>query len=85
MKVTHTASAGTTGANDILIEVSPAEEGIHIELDSCMEKLYGKTIRTVIHRTAEALGVTDVNIKATDAGALDYTIEARVETAIRRA
>lgn len=85
MKVKHTASAGTTVANDIIIEVSPADEGIHIELDSCMEKLYGRTIRAVILRTVEALGVTDINIKATDAGALDYTIEARVETAIRRA
>lgn len=85
MEVKRAASAGTNVSNDIVIEVTPAREGIHIELDSCMEKLYGNTIRAVIRRTVESLGVTAVNIKAVDTGALDYTIEARVETAIRRA
>lgn len=85
MKVKHMASAGTNVSNDIIIEVSPAESGIHIELNSCMEKLYGKTIEAVIRKSVESFGVTAVNIKAIDSGALDYTIEARIETALRRA
>lgn len=85
MEIKRTASAGTNVTNDIMIEVSPAEEGIHIELDSCMQKLYGKTIEAEIRRVVEAMEVTAANFRITDNGALDYTIEARVETAIRRA
>ena len=85
MEIVRTACAGTEGSNDIVIEVSPGSEGIQIELDSCMEKLYGRVIREVILRSAEKMGVTKAQIRARDFGALDYTIEARVETAIRRA
>lgn len=84
MKVLHRAAAGTKVSNDIIIEVEPHENGIEIELDSCMENLYGNMIRERIRKTIEEMGVSDVKVKATDFGALDYTIEARVETAIRR-
>ena len=85
MEIIRTACAGTEGSNDIMIEISPCSEGICVELDSCMEKLYGKTIREVIRRSAEQMGVENALIRAKDNGALDYTIEARVETAVRRA
>lgn len=86
MKVTKVAKAGTLESNDILVMVMPAETpGIELELESIVMKQFGDQIRETILKTLETLGVTDVRIKAQDKGALDYTIEARIETALRRA
>ena len=86
MKLTKVAKAGTLESNDILIMVIPAEKpGIELELESIVMKQFGDQIRETILNTLKTLGVTDIRIKAQDKGALDYTIEARVETAVARA
>jgi citrate lyase subunit gamma (acyl carrier protein) len=86
MMVTRTAKAGTLESNDIFILVSPAEaEGVTLELQSIVLAQFGRQIRETILRTVAARGVTQVSILAQDRGALDYTIEARVETALDRA
>lgn len=86
MKVTKTAKAGTLESNDIFIMVSPSEnEGVTLELQSIVLAQFGRQIREAILRTVESRGVTQVSILAQDRGALDYTIEARVETALDRA
>lgn len=86
MNITKVAKAGTLESNDILIMVMPPEKpGIHVELESIVMKQFGDQIQAVILGTLKALNVTDVQIKAQDKGALDYTIEARMETALRRA
>lgn len=86
MKISKTAKAGTLESNDIFIMVSPAEsEGVTLELQSIVLAQFGRQIRETILKTVAARGVTQVNILARDRGALDYTIEARVETALDRA
>lgn len=86
MKLTRTAKAGTLESNDIFIMVSPSEaEGVTLELQSIVLAQFGRQIRETILRTVAARGVTQVSILAQDRGALDYTIEARVETALERA
>lgn len=86
MKLTRTAKAGTLESNDIFIMVSPSEaEGVTLELQSIVLAQFGRQIREVILKTVQARGVTQVSILAQDRGALDYTIEARVETALDRA
>jgi len=86
MMVTKTAKAGTLESNDIFIMVSPSEtEGVNLELQSIVLAQFGRQIRETILRTVAARGVTRVSILAQDRGALDYTIEARVETALDRA
>lgn len=86
MNITHVAKAGTLESNDILVMVMPAETpGITLELESIVMQQFGDQIRATILNTLKAMGVSDVRIKAQDKGALDYTIEARVETALRRA
>ncbi len=84
MEVKHDACAGTAGNNDILIRVLPGNGGLVVRLESCMKKLYGKTIERAIRNTAAELGVSNAVILAQDNGALDYTICARVETALKR-
>ena len=58
---------------------------VEIELESIVMQQFGTRIREVIEETLKSLGVTSVKVKAQDKGALDYTIGARVETAIKRA
>jgi len=86
MNITQVAKAGTLESNDILVMVMPPQKpGVELELESIVMKQFGDQIRDKILNTLKALDVTDVYIKAQDKGALDYTIEARIETAVRRA
>ena len=81
------AQAGTIESSDILIMLAPAEPGtgINIELISPTQQQYGAHIKQLIKKTLEDLGVNDVMVHANDKGALDYAIEARVKTAVKRA
>ncbi|GAA0677855.1 citrate lyase acyl carrier protein [Clostridium cadaveris] len=86
MKIEKVAKAGTLESNDIVIMVYPNEnDTVEIELESIVMQQFGTRIREVIQETLKSLGVTGVKVKAQDKGALDYTIGARVETAIKRA
>ncbi|MGB9840049.1 citrate lyase acyl carrier protein, partial [Thermovenabulum sp.] len=70
---------------DIYIMVYPNEKGNEIQLDSIVLKQFGKQIEKVIMDTLKELEVENALVVAKDRGALDYTIRARVETAIKRA
>lgn len=86
MKIIKPARAGTMESNDIYIMVYPKEEGgIVIDLESIVIKQFGKQIRKIILETIKELEIRDIYVLAKDRGALDYTIQARVETAIKRA
>lgn len=86
MNIKIPAKAGTMESNDIYIMVSPNDGGgIIIDLESIVMKQFGKQIEEVILETLNKLNVKDVHLVARDRGALDYTIRARVETAIKRA
>ncbi|MCR5152494.1 MAG: citrate lyase acyl carrier protein [Prevotella sp.] len=80
------ALAGTLESGDIMIQISPSEhEGVQIELNSTVEYQFGEQIKKVISDTLNEMGVTGVSVKATDKGALDCTIRARVTAAAVRA
>lgn len=80
------AYAGTLESGDIMIQIEPAEtQGLTIELGSTVMYQFGEQIRNVITETLTDLGVTDALVKATDKGALDCTIRARVTAAAVRA
>ena len=85
MKIIKNASAGTIESSDIMIVVFPSDNGIEIDLNSSVEKRFGDQIRKVILETLKEFNVSNVTIKATDKGALDCVIKARVQTAITRA
>jgi len=86
LKITKVAKAGTLESNDILIMVRPNEGGkIELELESIVMQHFGEVIEQVILHKVKEMGIEGISIKAQDKGALDYTIAARVETAIRRA
>jgi citrate lyase subunit gamma (acyl carrier protein) len=82
----NTALAGTLESGDILIEITPAKQkGIEIVLDSVVSHSFGKQIRKIISQTLSELHITDATVYATDKGALDCTIRARVTAAACRA
>lgn len=86
MELKKTGMAGTVESGDILVEVEQVgASGVQIELDSTVMGLYGRQIRQVIADTVAECGVDGVKVTASDKGALDCTIRARVKTAILRA
>ena len=86
-KLLTPAQAGTVESSDILIMLAPAAAGtgIQVELITPTMQQYGAHIKQLIIATLEAAGITDAQVHANEKGALDYTIEARVKTAIKRA
>lgn len=58
---------------------------VTVDLTSSVEKQFGDDIRALISQTVRDLGLTGVLVQATDKGALDCTIKARVKTAVYRA
>ena len=85
MELLKTGVAGTLESGDIYVEVEKCDGGVTIELDSTVLNLYGRQIREVITETVKKNGIDNVRITATDKGALDCTIRARVTTALHRA
>ena len=68
-----TAMAGTLESGDIFIQIAPNDNaGLHIDLDSTVAYQFGDQI-------------DQAEVKATDKGALDCTIRARVTAAAVRA
>ncbi|WP_346915931.1 citrate lyase acyl carrier protein [Clostridium sp.] len=86
MVINKISKAGTLESNDIYVIIMPNEEGgIAIELESMVMKQFGADIEKAIRETLDTLEVKNAIVKAQDKGALDYTIRARVETAVKRA
>ena len=78
--------AGTLESNDIHIIVKEGVpgSGISIDLTSTVLLPYGDAIRASIAEVCSRFQVTDIEVMATDKGALDCTIRARMKTALRR-
>ncbi|MBR0576980.1 citrate lyase acyl carrier protein [Proteiniclasticum sp. BAD-10] len=85
MKLNHPSMAGTLESSDIQILLSPADQGIELNLESSVLSQYGLQIRQTILDVLEKLEVTDAKVVAIDKGALDCTIRSRVQTAVFRA
>ena len=78
------AVAGTLESGDIMVQIAPGE-GLQVELQSSVAAQFGRQIKAVITETLQGLGIDNASVKATDKGALDCTIRARVTAAAVRA
>ncbi|MFC6206832.1 MULTISPECIES: citrate lyase acyl carrier protein [Levilactobacillus] len=85
MEIKKTAIAGTLESSDIQLTISKADNGISIDLQSDVKKVFGDQIESVIKDTLAKLDVKDAKVKAVDKGALDCVIKARTIAAIQRA
>lgn len=85
MKI-NVAQAGTLESGDIMVRISPNDDGgLQINLDSTVAYQFGGQIKKVIEETLTGMGIDNALIDATDKGALDCTIRARVTAAAVRA
>ncbi len=55
-----------------------------IEIDSVVKEQFGKQIEKVALETLSSLNISNMHVYIKDKGALDYTIIARIKTAIKR-
>ena len=78
------AVAGTLESGDIMIQIAPGD-GLQVELQSSVAAQFGRQIKALITETLTGLGIDHAYVKATDKGALDCTIRARVTAAAVRA
>jgi citrate lyase subunit gamma (acyl carrier protein) len=84
MSIRTKAHAGTIQSSDVMIFVEPAAELV-IEIDSTVKRQFEHLIRRKIEEVLRAHGIAAGRVRVSDRGALDYAIEARLETALRRA
>ncbi len=85
MKIIKPAQAGTLESNDIYVQVLPHPQNkIEISLKSIVEKQFGKQILSLATETLKSLDITACLLILEDKGALDYTIKARIESAVKR-
>ena len=75
--------AGSVESNDILITVQSSESLI-IEITSIVDAFFHDQIEKVIKDTLIENNIMNVKVTCQDKGALDYTIKARLVTAIKR-
>lgn len=85
MKLNKRAIAGTMTSSDVMIEVIPWGKTSEINIKSDVEKQYGDQILDLINSILRENDVDNVCINVVDKGALDFTISARLKTALFRA
>jgi citrate lyase subunit gamma (acyl carrier protein) len=84
MNITKRATAGTMQSSDLMVQVEPADH-LDIRIESTVKKQFEHLIRGRIEAVLARHAVARALVAVSDRGALDYAIEARVETALRRA
>ncbi|HSD22110.1 MAG TPA: citrate lyase acyl carrier protein [Anaeromyxobacter sp.] len=83
MTIARKAQAGTIQSSDLMVFVEPAAELV-IEIESTVRRQFEHLIRAKIEEVLRRHGVTAGRVRVSDRGALDYAIQARVETALLR-
>lgn len=81
--ISKAAKAGSLESNDLMIMIEPSDK-LDINLNSVVKEQYGDKILKAINEVLDEEGVTKANIVIEDKGALDFTIRARMRTAIER-
>lgn len=76
--------AGSLESNDIMVEVHLNAHGREIELNSPVADLFSEQILKVAHEVLDEYHVDNVKLVLNDKGALDYTIRARIISALKR-
>ena len=84
MNIVKKGQAGTMQSSDLMVTVEPADELI-IEIESTVKKQFEHLIRARLVAVLEKSATRSGRISVSDRGALDYAIEARLETALQRA
>jgi len=84
MRIARKAQAGTMQSSDLMVALEPADQ-LSVEIESTVKLQFDHLIRAVVDEVLARHGVTAGRVRLTDRGALDYAIQARLETALSRA
>ena len=84
MKVEKPVFAGTLESSDVHVELRPGDKR-QIEIESVVAAQFEESITQTVRQMLDRFGVSGVQVILKDRGALDCTIRARLETALRRA
>lgn len=86
MKPKNSAQAGTFESSDmiVLIEPLPDNSGRKLEIFSTVMLQFGESLKNIINEMLDLYDLTDIHLIVKDKGALEATIKARIETAIKR-
>ena len=84
MKIVKNAVAGTLESSDVYVQVEP-NEGIEVAIESVVLVQFGDAIKASVMEVLAENEVTNAKVSVNDRGAIDCTIRARVETALKRA
>jgi citrate lyase subunit gamma (acyl carrier protein) len=84
VSIARKAQAGTMQSSDLMVFVEPAGELV-IEIESTVKRQFEHLIRAKVEEVLRAQRVTSGRVRLNDRGALDYAIQARLETALARA
>lgn len=76
--------AGSLESNDVMVELFLNDNGRIIELNSPVKAQFGDQMLKVVEDVLNKHQLDNVKVVLSDKGALDYTIAARLETAILR-
>jgi citrate lyase subunit gamma (acyl carrier protein) len=83
MTIVKKGQAGTMQSSDLMVFLEPADT-LSVTIESTVLKQFGPLIRAKVDEVLARHGVESGEIRITDRGALDYAIEARLETALLR-
>ncbi len=86
MKPKIAAQSGTFESSDVifLIEPLPDNSGRKLEITSTVMQQFGASFNLIVEDILNQYDMTDIHLIAKDKGALEPTIKARLETAIKR-
>jgi citrate lyase subunit gamma (acyl carrier protein) len=86
MKPNIAAQSGTFESSDVifLIEPLPDNSGRKLEISSTVMQQFGVNFNRIVVEMLDQYDMTDIHLIAKDKGALEPTIKARLETAIKR-
>lgn len=84
MKITCNAVAGTLESSDVYVKVEPCDT-LEIAIESVVYNQFAEEIEASVRAVLAGMGVESGKISINDKGAIDCVIQARVETAIKRA
>ncbi len=85
MEILKIAVAGTLESSDVYVKIEPVEEGLEIILESAVMEQFGEEIIATVKEVLQEQKIVKGKISLNDRGAIDCTIRARLETAIKRA
>lgn len=85
MQIQRSARAGTLESSDVLVEMIPGDQPMELEIHSPVMSRYGEAIRQSALEFLHRAGVTKGLVRLEDRGALDCTLNARLEACLERA